>query len=213
MEKAAGPGASAGKGWEFALGGCATLVVACLCPAAQAQEGKAGPAEVLVAEAKTEPTVRLQVQASTLPRFDAFDTAFQGSRIDFSVIPLTPGGSGLGPVLGVANTGGGAPQLGLLARTNIDLGLRWTQRLQSQRQIDITAWRRLNNPDDDAYTLVQMRYPAYGARVEMNLSAKPPTKVGLALERGFVGLQLEGGGRITVKRKDGGAMFYYRNTF
>jgi hypothetical protein len=65
---------------------------------------------------------------------------------------------------------------------------------------------------DDAISMVQMRQPAvYGARVEMNLTAGPRTT--FALDRGFVGLQLESGARITIKRKDGRPMVYYRTTF
>jgi hypothetical protein len=92
----------------------------------------------------------------------------------------------------------------------VDFGLRWTQRLQSQHKIDITAWRRMNTPDD-AYSLVTMREPVYGARVEMNLSGG--RKAGLAFDTGFIGMQLESGARITVKRKDGRPMVYYRTKF
>jgi len=102
--------------------------------------------------------------------------------------------------------------LGLQSRnTSVDLGLRWSQRLESQRQVDITAWRRMNTPDD-AYSMVQMRQPTVdGARVEMNLAAA--RKTSLALDTGFIGLQLEGGARITIKRKEGRPMLYYRSTF
>ena len=58
---------------------------------------------------------------------------------------------------------------------------------------------------------VGLRQPTYGARVELNLS--PVRKSGLALDRGFVGMQLEGGARITIKRKDGRPMVYYRSAF
>jgi hypothetical protein len=113
-------------------------------------------------------------------------------------------------VLGLASPSAAPQPLGLQARAAVDLGVRWTQRLQSQRQIDVTAWRRLTGPDD-AYSLIQMRQPVYGARVEMNLA--PASKSGFALDRGFIGMQLEGGARITVKRKDGRPMVYYRTSF
>lgn len=211
MEKAAGTGVCAGIRWEYALGCVAALAGSMLSPALHAQEAAKGSAEVLVAEARVEPARRVQVQTSTLPRFDSQDSGFQAPRVDVAITP-NEGASGLGAVFGMANPGAGAPQpLGLQPRTAVDLGVRWTQRLQSQRQIDITAWRRLNNPDD-AYSMATLRSgPTYGARVELNLT--PVRKAGLALDRGFVGLQLEGGARITVKRKDGRPMVYYRTTF
>jgi hypothetical protein len=64
---------------------------------------------------------------------------------------------------------------------------------------------------DDDYSLAQMREPVYGARVEMNLAAA--RKSGFALDRGFLGFQLESGARISVKRKDGRPMIYYRSAF
>jgi len=39
-------------------------------------------------------------------------------------------------------------------------------------------------------------------------SAKP-----FAVEKGFVGLQLESGAKISIRRKNGGPMVYYRNSF
>jgi hypothetical protein len=38
-------------------------------------------------------------------------------------------------------------------------------------------------------------------------------KAGFSLDHGFIGLQLESGARISVKRKDGHPMIYYRTTF
>jgi hypothetical protein len=43
--------------------------------------------------------------------------------------------------------------------------------------------------------------------------AKSSTKAGLAADLGFIGLQLEGGARISIKRKHGGPMVYYRTSF
>jgi len=210
MEKVAGAGKQAEGRWEYALGCVAALAGSMVSPALHAQEAGKGSAEVLVAEARVEGPRRVQVQTSTLPRFDAQDAGFQAPRVDFALTPHE-GASGLGAVLGMSNPGAGSAQtLGLQPRTAVDLGVRWTQRLQSQRQIDITAWRRLNNPDD-AYSMALQRNPTYGARVELNLT--PVRKTGLALDRGFVGLQMEGGARITIKRKDGRPMVYYRTTF
>jgi hypothetical protein len=214
MEKAAVTGRRAGSCWEPALGPCtAAALAACLaCPAVQAQQAAAPPTGVVVAQARTaEPPLHLEVQTSTLPRLDAQDTGFQAPRVDVSLVPRNA--LGLGPVLGVS---GFSPQQQLPGlqpqRTSVDLGLRWSHRLEGQRQIDITAWRRMTAPDD-AYSLIQMQEPVYGARVEMNLSAKAPPKPGFAFDRGFIGFQLESGARITFKRKDGRPMIYYRTTF
>ena len=71
------------------------------------------------------------------------------------------------------------------------------------------------NVDDDAYTLIQrQQQPVYAARVELNL-AESSSKSGLMadLKSRFIGLQLESGGRISIKRKNGGAMVYYRTAF
>jgi hypothetical protein len=210
MEKAAGAGVGAGASWEVALGCMTALAASVLCPVAQAEEAGRGAAQAVVAQAQVEAPVRLQLQTSALPRFDAQDSGFQAPRVDLSITGLNRGGTGLSPVLGMASPGAGMQALGLQPRTSIDLGLRWTQRLQSQRQIDITAWRRLNAPDD-AYSLVQMNNPVYGARVEMNLAGG--RRSGLALDMGFIGFQMESGARITVKRKDGRPMIYYRTVF
>ena len=55
----------------------------------------------------------------------------------------------------------------------------------------------------DAVDLVQARQPTYGARVEMQLGSLPQR--GFVADRGFLGLQLEGGARITVRRSGGTA--------
>jgi hypothetical protein len=95
-------------------------------------------------------------------------------------------------------------------RPSVDLGLTWRHTLHRQQQIDVTAWRRMPT-EQDAYTLVQMREPVYGARVEMKLSSA--RKAGFNVERGFIGMQLESGAKISVKRKDGRPMVYYRTAF
>ena len=208
MEKVARAGVGAGRRWETALGCCTAFLLVTSWPAVQAQESKA-PEQVVVAQAHVEPPMRLEVQASALPRFDAQDAVFEAPRVDVSLTPFTASGNGLGAVLGLASASSpGAP--GLQQRTSVDLGLRWTQRLQNQHRIDITAWRRMNTPDD-AYSMIQMRQPLYGARVEMNLSGG--RRSGLLFDTGFIGMQLEGGARITVKRRNGGPMVYYRTKF
>jgi hypothetical protein len=153
---------------------------------------------------------RLEISATALPRLDGVDAA--GPRVDLTL--LAPRRSAVGLALGMSGvfapphlTGAGlapAPQPAL------DVGLHWRHTLDSNQRIDITAWRRMA-PQPDAYTLAQGREPTYGARVELNLS--PQRKPGLVADRGFLGLQLEGGGRVTVKRKDGRPMIYYRTRF
>jgi hypothetical protein len=198
MKKAAA-GAGAGCRREFARG--AAIALASLCCAAQAQD-----ASSLAGPARGQQGVRVEVQASSLPRFDSQDTGFQAPRVDLSIMPFDRRGNGLGAVFGLASPTGGP---GLQPRTGVDVGLRWSQLLQSQR-IDITAWRHMNVADD-AYTQILMREPVYGARVEMNLASAKHS--GLAMDLGFVGFQMESGARITIKRKDGRPMVYYRTSF
>ncbi|OYU72802.1 MAG: hypothetical protein CFE45_39080, partial [Burkholderiales bacterium PBB5] len=81
----------------------------------------------------------------------------------------------------------------------LDLGVQWRQPLLKDRHVDITAWRRMT-PEPDALTLIRQREPVYGARVEINLQGK---KRGLVADRRFIGLQLDSGARITLRRKDG----------
>ena len=206
MEKAAA-GVRAGSGQEFALGAVLALVSG-PCFTAHAQDAARPPADVVVAQAsRPQQPARLQVQASSLPRFDSQDSGFQSPRVDLSITPLDRGGKGLGAVFGLASPSAGP---GLQARTGMDLGLRWSQRLLQGQRVDITAWRRMNAPDD-AYTQVLLREPVYGARVEMNLSSAAQS--GLKMDLGFVGFQMESGARVTVKRKDGRPMVYYRSSF
>jgi hypothetical protein len=207
MEKVAAAG-TAGTGREVPLGRCtAVLLVAVVCPALWAQDGLRLPAD-LRADARTERAMRVEVNTSSLPRIEAQDGGFQAPRVDVSLLPANT--TGLGPVLGMSTPRQVAPAFGTNAtRGSVDLGLRYSHRLQSQQQIDVTAWRRMNS-EEDAATLAQMRQPLYGARVEMNLTTK---RSGFAAERGFIGLQLESGAKISFKRKDGRPMVYYRTSF
>lgn len=213
-QKVAAGGARAASPWEIPRGPCAVAVLAlsAACPAAWAQQPQALPSEgVVVAEARVEPPLRLEVQSGAVPRLESHDTGFQAPRVDVSLFPARA--HGLGAMVGVTGAPATQPQaLGLAPnRTQVDLGLRWTHTLPNAYKIDVTAWRRMTGPDD-AYSLIQHReQPLYGARVEMNVK---PAKIKLfGLERGFLGFQLEGGGRIAIKRKDGRPMVYYRTTF
>jgi hypothetical protein len=140
---------------------------------------------------------------------DAQDTGFHAPRVDVSLFPQQA--AGLGAVVGMSGFSARQPQpLGLQPqRPSVDVGVRWSHKLQSQ-QVDITAWRRMS-VEDDAYSLVQARQPVYGARFEMALSGA--RKQGFAADLGFIGLQLQSGARISIKRKNGGPMLYYRTTF
>jgi hypothetical protein len=204
MEKVAGR-------WEKAPVRCNAVLLAMLvaCPVAWAQDAGQTPAELVVAEARTDAPVRVQVQTSSLPRLESQDSGFQAPRVDVSLFPANS--RGLGAVVGMSGFSGRQPlPLGLAPTPpSVDLGVRWSHKLQSQNQIDITAWRRMNTADD-AYSLIQARQPVYGARVEMNLKSSSGI---LALDRGFIGMQLQSGARISIKRKNGGPMLYYRTTF
>ncbi|MEJ5989193.1 hypothetical protein WG902_04285 [Ramlibacter sp. PS3R-8] len=218
MGRAATSGRNAGHRWNgVSLLPAAVLALAGLAgPAFAAGETLQLPAETLIAEARTDQQpARLKVQASSLPRLDANDNGFQAPRVDVSLFP--PGGpSGIGAVIGMSTPRVGVHSYGLNPpQPSVDLGVRWIQRLNSQHQIDVTAWRRMMM-DQDAYSLIQrqQQQPLYAARVELNL-AESSSKAGLMadLKSRFVGLQLESGGRISVKRKNGGAMVYYRTAF
>ena len=154
--------------------------------------------------------LQMEVSASTLPRFDNIDGSSRSSRIDMSWLPprrsalgLSLGMSGMdGPAFAAGSSSAGSP-------SNVDLGLHWRYTLDSQHRIDVKAWRRM--PPGDAVDLVQSHQPTYGARVEMQLGSAPRT--GFVADRGFLGLQLEGGARITVRRSAGRPMIYYRTRF
>jgi hypothetical protein len=217
MEKAATSGRNAGHCWKVSLLPGAALALATLAaPAFAAVDTPMQlPADVIVAEARMDQQpARMQVQASSLPRLESNDTGFQAPRVDVTVFP--PGGAGgIGAVLGMSTPRTGVHSYGLNSpQTSVDLGVRWSQRLSGAHQIDVTAWRRMRM-DDDAYSLIQrQQQPVYAARVELNL-AESAGKSGLMadLKSRFIGLQLESGGRISIKRKNGGAMVYYRTAF
>jgi hypothetical protein len=189
----------------------AVTVVAC----AACQWGWAQAVEVaaadgpLAAAVRGEQPARLEVAKVTLPRLEGLDSATSGPRLDMTLLPprksfgLAVGMSGFQPApaaLGPNNAQG----------TNFDLGVHWRHTSEGSYQVDVTAWRRMTQ-QVDAYTMIQQRQePTYMARVELNLSG---SKSGLVADRGFLGLQLESGARITLRRKNGGTMLYYRAKF
>lgn len=157
------------------------------------------------------PRAQMEISATTLSRLDNFDGSPASTRVGLTWLP--PRRSALGLSLGVNNpVGSGSPVPASLAGNaapSLDLGLHWRHTLGSEDRVDVTAWRRVT--PIDVYSLVQSREPSYGARVELRLS--PVTRTGLVAERGFLGFQMEGGGRITIRRSGGKPMVYYRTKF
>lgn len=148
-----------------------------------------------------------EISTTTLPRFDNVDGAGRTSRIDMAFLPDRR--SGMGLVMGLSSVEGNWPPGSAFAGAqNFDLGLRWRYTLDNNYRIDVTAWRRVT---PDAMTLIQARQPSYGARVEMQMGSLP--RSGLVAERGFVGIQLESGARIALRRSSGKPMLYYRTKF
>ena len=201
----------AGVRWERSLGHCAAIALGCIaaCQAGWAQEVASAMRERAVqAEALADQGFRLEVNSSALPRLDAQDSGFQAPRVDLA---LSPQSRGLGVVMGIGSIGmrSAVQPNSFASQPSMDLGLRWRQAVYS-KQVDVTAWRRMT-ADDDAYSLIQQRQPVYGARVEMQLG--DGNKSRLNAIGGALGFQLESGAKITVKRKDGRPMVYYRTTF
>ncbi len=91
-----------------------------------------------------------------------------------------------------------------------DVGLSWRARLMDDKVIDITAWRRMPQQPFDAISQIRQRDPLYGARVEMKLA---PARTRFATELRAIGLQLDNGARILLRRKDGNPTLYYRSQF
>ena len=90
-----------------------------------------------------------------------------------------------------------------------DIGLQWRQPIGNDRTIDITAWRRIGPRDRDALRMIEDREPLYGARVEMRITSRKS----FATELKAIGLQLDNGAKIMLRRKDGNPTLYYRQQF
>jgi len=177
-------------------------------PVVLAQAGLSVPGE--------RPIPQLEISASTLPRFDNIDGSSHTSRLDMTWLP--PRRSALGLSLGMTNTNTNTDRVGLAPAPfalrggptqSVDLGLHYRYTLDSNYRVDVTAWRRLMPAD--ALTMVQTREPMYGARVEMQLGGGG--RSGLVADHRFLGLQLESGARLSLKRRNGGPMVYYRQKF
>jgi hypothetical protein len=113
-----------------------------------------------------------------------------------------PGRSSFGVTMGIAVLSPARASFGpgtVQEVTGVNLGLQWRYTQDSNRRIDITAWRDVGRPSD-ALSLIQSQDAGYGARVEMLISGRG---MPLVAERGFIGVQLDGGARISVKRSAG----------
>ncbi len=157
------------------------------------------------------PQIVPEVSATSLPRFDSEAGTSRSTRIDMTWLP--PRRSALGLSLGMTSTDGlglGVPAALTGTGQSLDVGLHWRYTVDTNYRIDVRAWRRMTPVD--AASLVQLREPSYGARVEMRIG-RAPTQPGFVAERGFIGFQLESGARITIRRSGGNHMFYYRTKF
>jgi len=152
----------------------------------------------------------MELSSATLPRFDSVDGATRASRIDITLLPQHRSGFGL--AFGVTNLSGTNPLVSPFApMPTMDFGLHWRVALDSNYRFDVTAYRRVQNAD--AISMIESHDPGYGARVELGMGSFSGRSKGFVADRGFLGFQLEGGGRVSVKRKFGGPMLYYRNSF
>jgi hypothetical protein len=166
------------------------------------------PAIVAAADMKRP---QLEVSTTTLPRFDPVDGATRTSRVGVTLLPEHR--SGFGVAFGVSSVSGANPGLApwSVAVPSVDYGVHWRVTFDSNYRFDVTAYRRV--PNSDAMSLIESRDPSYGARVELGLGSIQGRSKGFVADRGFLGVQLESGARVSVKRSHGGPMFYYRNTF
>jgi hypothetical protein len=153
---------------------------------------------------------QFEISTSSLPRFGNGDGTSRASNLDLSL--FTPGRSGLGVSLGLTSFDASpflTPGWQTSAMPNVDLGLRWRYSVDGNTRVDVTAWRRV--PPPDAMALVLSRETSYGARVEMQLGAE--SKHGFVADHGFLGMQLESGARVGLRRSGRAPLLYYRNNF
>jgi len=101
------------------------------------------------------------------------------------------------------------PPVGTALPGSVDVGVQWRQPLLRQQMVDISAWHRIQ-PPSDALGLVQQREPVFGARIEMKLTS--PSLKNYFADR-FIGMQLDSGARIGIKKSNGNPTIYYRNQF
>jgi len=179
---------------------CALAFLACDAMAIATDRSATQPDATIVAGDFPRPA--LEVTTSSTPRFDSVETTLMQQQQR----------SGFGVSMGVTNYNAPAAGFvppGTLNRT-LDLGVHWRYTFDNNTRFDVTAYRRM--PNNDAISLIESHDPSYGARVEMALGSDKLRK-GFVQEKAFIGLQLEGSARVTLKRGNGGPMLYYRNTF
>jgi hypothetical protein len=195
----------------FGYSHAAVFVALALAASAVAAEedSTASPENFLTAQSGTPRQPLLELTSSEVPRFDSGDSR-RASRTNLTLFPA--GRSAVGVSLGVTTSGGPALGAYVPGGPMLDLGLQWRYEMDGAYRLDVTAWRRVGNVD--AIALIQSRDPNFGARVEMGFaSGKQTSGKAFVADRGFVGMQLDGGARVTVKRSGGRPMLYYRNTF
>ena len=178
-----------------------------LCVLSSAALAQQMPLARIASSERAEAPARMEVSASSLPLFGSSDGATRSTRLDMLWLP--PRQPSLGLALGLTSTDGSA----FIAPGNgsapaVDLGLHW--RYDSVYRIDVSAWMRMASPPPEAASLLQDAQPNYGARFEMRINSAPHT---LFADRGLLGLQLDGGARIGVRRYAGHPMIYYRTSF
>ncbi|MES3002692.1 MAG: hypothetical protein V4787_18525 [Pseudomonadota bacterium] len=201
---------------------CAALAVLALSgQAAIAGEAEAdnGPVVLALANVPGGPGAerggpQLEISTTSTPRFDNEANGNRTSRIDMTTWSA-PRRSALGFSVGVSSPDGvgtsfaSGNRVGLAP--SLDLGLKWRYTIDGNYRFDVTAYRRVMPPD--ALTLIQTRDAGqYGARVEMALGSSMP-RSGFVADRGFLGVQLESGARVTLRRSGGKPMMYYRAKF
>jgi hypothetical protein len=193
-----------GRSWFAGI----VLAGAAGCAAAQAQDVVA---QAAAASPPPDTQPRLELSASSLPNFDSAAPA--GPRLDLIVLPPR---RSVGLAVGLNNLfakpGTAANGFAAAPPPSMDVGVHWRHTLDNNQRVDVSAWRRVAS-QPDAYTLIQQTQPSYGAKVEFNLSKHAAPKTGLVAEKGFIGVRLDSGARITIKRRNGGPMVYYRTTF
>jgi hypothetical protein len=192
--------------------GPSALLTALLCALATSAWALDEDAAVMVAFADTNTATytrpQFEISTSTAPRFDS-DSQQRTPRIDMTL--LSRNRLSLGLSLGVSNLDGSAFTGGAPFAPpgpSADVGLRWRSAAPGNYRVEVSAWRHLATPD--ALEMVLQRQATYGARVEMQL---PSARSSLVADHGFLGMQLESGARITIRRKEHVPMLYYRNQF
>jgi hypothetical protein len=102
-----------------------------------------------------------------------------------------------------------ARPLGAMGSPSLDIALQWRPVAVQGQQIDITAWHRIT-PAPAFTNFDGPREANFGARIELAIaSAKSrPFK-----DSQFLGLQLDNGAKIMLRRKNGNPTLYYRVQF